>query len=1345
MLCGTLLLPALTSHVPAFATSASSRRIAPASFDVGALEPQLDYFADDCGVSFAGAGGGARTIAAGVSSAATREGRDIENVYGDDEDIVLVDDSSASLAADQFSVGTPSRGGTRAWINSPAPPAAGIDAGAGAGAAQFAPPPAAGIDAGAGAAQFAPPPFPWAAHAPPLVVSSVQALSRLGVVPFAEASVARTARRSHVVLRSFDSERGGAAACNAAASIDTASDESDGCFAANEDSGTGVSSREPNISQSSGLLGTSAMVIDALALELAVPLSSSSLITWGAASGVRKHFLRLLFLLLPPTVTQWLSYVVSYVLTPRIAALLSPASQAMLQAIATAPPWAQRSLGAALLHEIEGFNRAGAIGRCAVVRVDASEIDGSREAQSLVMGLASLKSAGLLRSSATSSQLSSVVWCAAPDGRGAAFFFIRIDTLRALLPRSLVQMTRDALTLTLAPRPGPSALSDAVRLMVLCLAGVIASARPDAPRQAPFALFSGVIPWLQFRSANAWLTSIVRVIDLGAPWGSAAVTMSGAGVRKRRRAGFEEEEDDDEGTDDQIMAFFRLPAVQALCALVRTVRRLVGQVVRPSNEKSQPALAAFEWVGMNVGSPSSSSKLPSGADSHTALWGPDPRETADIVSQREGRARNPKSGLSSSTGTKQPAYALPFGSPAVRVGGFGGACSSGLVAGAEGDEWVAARTSAVSAYVEGLRMAATAYLWHARWLRLLRTEDFNIPGSAHWTLDSLKRGRDTAERSVFTESAPLLVLEALQLLFFITQLPWSPSRAHYALSDASGTARVRLWSWSRLLSTAANIGAGRLRDDLIAAAQDDTFLASLPRENVPSCVTNARLSPRQGGGDAVAAQSSQSSGEEERAAAQEPRLSIAVPVINVRALRWPGNVSTIRLSVQHASAPPPSAREAGDDVPPRERGGADASAMLRRSGASRELMRESRHAVGASSSAPVFDAGLLSRGRNRSYYVCSAGAPSVVERLACEALVHSKPLRDACLVPSRDSRVVFSEDGRGGVSEAASAVSSVNAFSWPTGLWASAAGRAARSAVKPGSAGVAYGDPNFLVESFPALGARGVSWCARPHGVLQNGDIRVKDSGLGVLAEAWEGGEAQRLWRAAHTENVVWSLLFAALLHSEIVGGDSASPAVIEATWKHPWQSAPLDLSEDGGGSTCPSRQTAISVRLRALARASRCAVGAAALAGARAQVGRALLRNRGDTFTPEHLAEIAHAAGGQLLARIFERLSADLSTHAVGFPDVCLWSAPPCCIFSPVAATLAALRTGEAAPIAPQRPPPAEDEPCFALVEVKSDKDRMQASQLAFFNALAPSSSAVPLPIVVLRIKSEPYLEPNN
>jgi hypothetical protein len=276
------------------------------------------------------------------------------------------------------------------------------------------------------------------------------------------------------------------------------------------------------------------------------------------------------------------------------------------------------------------------------------------------------------------------------------------------------------------------------------------------------------------------------------------------------------------------------------------------------------------------------------------------------------------------------------------------------------------------------------------------------------------------------------------------------------------------------------------------------------------------------------------------------------------------------------------------------------------------------------------------------------------------------------------------------------------------------------------------------------------AWCARPPGVLRRvGEVRVKDSGCGALAEAREAGGA--VWRAMFSENGLWGSVCTAVLGGVLTargGGDA-----LERPWKHPWQSAPLDAGEDMAGWWCGERRRACGEALQRVARArsgrARCdlAAEAAAAYAAQARGGVALLRNRYDVLQPADVGEVVHAAGGALVARILRRVAADPFGHSIGFPDITLWRAPLCCAFSPSArdlppppppragaATAPTQPTQAEATPAPPAPPPADGgAPAFAMVEVKSQHDRMQASQIAWFKELEGA------PICVLRVLPVP------
>jgi hypothetical protein len=427
----------------------------------------------------------------------------------------------------------------------------------------------------------------------------------------------------------------------------------------------------------------------------------------------------------------------------------------------------------------------------------------------------------------------------------------------------------------------------------------------------------------------------------------------------------------------------------------------------------------------------------------------------------------------------------------------------------------------------------------------------------------------------------------------------------------------------------------------------------------------------------------------------------------------------------------------------------------------------------------------LGRGRERAYHVCSDGRPGVVERAACEALVHLGGLRAEVLglARRRTQAVAYSMDAKGYIRDREVAAGAggeggegsggggggrgagegpwPQGLAWPPGLWSGRAGRHALELVAR-RCGVAFGDPYFLIDSFPAL--LRTDRCFRPQRILPPGALLVKDSGLGFTAEA---GEAGRVWRACFSENALWSQLYTALLGEALLGGGGEC----EWPWKHPWQTAPLDCSEDMSGWMCSARRAAVARRIDAIASAPYppCALARECQAAAQAAWGRAFLRNRYDLFEPHVLGEIVHAAGGALLARILRRLSADLSSHASGFPDIVLWRAAPgagagCgCAFGPQVRDLQALLAAEGGlggggGGAPQPPEASlqqqqqhhhhqhgeeEEEqqelfsaarPACALVEVKSQNDRVHQSQLMWFQELQGSSS-----VVVLKVAREP------
>ena len=381
--------------------------------------------------------------------------------------------------------------------------------------------------------------------------------------------------------------------------------------------------------------------------------------------------------------------------------------------------------------------------------------------------------------------------------------------------------------------------------------------------------------------------------------------------------------------------------------------------------------------------------------------------------------------------------------------------------------------------------------------------------------------------------------------------------------------------------------------------------------------------------------------------------------------------------------------------------------------------------------------------------MCSDGRPGIVERVACEALVHLPELRRQVLGLAHRPSVAYTMDARynirGAEPKGGAECAPMVLPAWPPALWGGKAGKRALELVDT-KCGAAFGDPHVLVDSFPALLRERA--CFRPAHVLRQGTVLVKDAGLGFCTERAEGGESGGgVWRACFTENALWSQLYTALLGEELLGqgrgggqGEGEGGRDMEWPWKHPWQTAPLDCTEDMAGWACSARKRAVEARLAEIAGAPYppCALAAQALAASRASWGTALLRNRYDLFEPHVLAEIVHAAGGGLLARVLRRLAADLPSHASGFPDILLWRAggSGCsCAFGPQVHALRELLVqeqgaagAEAAGGAAAAPCPlpaspthvyTAAQPACAMVEVKSQNDKVHFSQLAWFSEL--------------------------
>ena len=125
---------------------------------------------------------------------------------------------------------------------------------------------------------------------------------------------------------------------------------------------------------------------------------------------------------------------------------------------------------------------------------------------------------------------------------------------------------------------------------------------------------------------------------------------------------------------------------------------------------------------------------------------------------------------------------------------------------------------------------------------------------------------------------------------------------------------------------------------------------------------------------------------------------------------------------------------------------------------------------------------------------------------------------------------------------------------------------------------------------------------------------------------------------------------------------------------------------------------------------------------------------------------------GGRLLAAILRRLSADLTTHTSGFPDIALWRVQPeqdgCkCCFTPSAPQLRELlrrRGGAGSTVGGGEggggvAPSAGGEgggftaqnPAFALVEVKSASDRLHLSQFLWFAGMKGQANMLILKVL--------------
>ena len=1195
----------------------------------------------------------------------------------------LVDEQSASRAASAVSVGTPSHGGVGALltvISSPAP----------------APRAAA----------------PWEQLAPHRLAAAISVLRRLGVVPYAPAAVAVAAQRA-------TEAHGSVVSPDCAPELRSDSDTS-------HYSGTDGNKNSARVSSGGRTLAQSCSPL--VALELAVPLGPPALRVLGTASGVSSRISRVAIALLPARVAHWFDAIARYAAAPAVAKVLSQAQRHLLAETLSAPPWARRAIGCALLHEI--LRIRGAEARCAVVAVTSAELGAGVAKEAVVAGFESLRRHSLLSANTSREALLQTLAYVEGSGGGNVTVLIHVSALRALLSRKLVRLARNAATLVLAPRAGRPSLRSSLRFTILCLAGGAASARDDAPSAGPFSLFSGAAQWLTWRDAGDWLDSVRKSIKRGSVWELATVPSaesSASGTNRRRRRGGKGgggDEDSDDGDDGALHDALAKPAGRAAIERAARLRGLIALVIAPRKviasaaaaSTNQPYLdwsaearatisasaaadapyAPREWVGGGSAEKSA----------HAARWAP------AAFAKAEARA------------------AFTPSMAALAPGGWrvDSGCGSGKPA-----EWEYARTSVVAPLAEGLLDVAKALLWHATWLATARcggVRPTRLMGCAGLRVADLCAGGTPPSPRTLTEPGHAAV-EALRILFFLARL-----------ESCDGARRERLWAWHRILRAAVAVGAYTLAADLAQLARGDTFLAALPPENTPwpsrSQVAKARRSS--------SSSSSESSVDVEHAAAMRSAPAAKVPLFALRAMKWPGPVRAIGLDVRHAAAPPAAPGDARGDAIPQRRSN---SAAVSDAAATSTATTSAAAAAAASVAAPLAastDAAKqpppppphLPNGRARAWHVGADGLPATVERIVCEALVSCAVLRNAALSPINLSRTALHGDGRGGVGGGDGSKYPAPLVEWPPGLARGVAGMAARAAVAPGAPGLAAGDPFSLAATFPALATPGVAWCARPGTVLRPGAVLVKDAGGGAAAAA--AVSPCGAWRAAHTENAVWSSLYAALLYESFaqerspaldrawLGLGSPTSMALERAWKHPWQTAPLDADGADGGAAHKNdaRRVVVAARIDAIARMGRCELGAAALAGARAITGVSFLRMRGDAAPPEELAAIAHAAGGRFIAFVLRRLANDPSAHASGLPDVAVWRVSTSCC-----------DLGGGGGAGAGAPPPPDDEPCFALVEVKSDGDRVQPTQLEWFAAWETWDDELSPPVTILRVVS--------
>lgn len=1095
--------------------------------------------------------------------------------------------------------------------------------------------------------------------APPRLVADVAVLRRLGVVSFTPAAVVASLAPSAVAFS--------AAFAAGAVESDESADES---------------SRNLSAAEVASSASVRHFVSPSTAIELAVPIYAPAIKYFGSSAGVRSRLTRMGLMLLPARVSHCFDGMLRYTITPQVSRLLFRSQRGMINEWLAMPSWARRILGSALLHKLLLFD--GAEARAAAVSISAQEIDESSSRSTptlLVSHLAALRQKGLLAPAATKKVLARAISTIAADGVDGvkAALVVRVAHVVSLLPRALVHLARDVCMLVLAPRAGGEALRASLRFVVLCLVGGAESLRSDAPSQGPYCLFSGVLQWLAWRGACAWFTEIRKAAEGGAPWLNDTKDKSeegDGGARRRRRV----DGDSDDGNDADLYAALSTTAGRNCIARANKLQKLVALVItarasEPAAQRHGSAQPFFTWSARACESLDA-------ADSSFATDAPSKWASRE----EEAAVQNLNFTISGTT------MGLSAEWRAVRApGGWRREAHLGSLA-----EWETARSHPLAAFSDGLLEAANSLMWHAWWLATARCEGRRpqkILGCANLRLRDL-----TAEASqkMNSSNANDFVIESLRIFYFLA-----------TLHSCNGARRSRLWAWHRMLRESVAIGAKGLSEDLVVAARADTFLLSLPRDNVPWVAqsmggsTSVRPSSAHSENDDV------SSVESELEAEAREALSASVPLICLRALRWPGPVVSVGISVQHATAPPlDPADERSDSIPAVRRGDGSAAEASRSSSA---------HSI------------TLSRGRSRAWHIGADGFPATVERIVCEALVACPALRAAVMSPPTSPRVtlILQRDGRGSVTGENKKMSLSPVAEWPPGLSRGPAAASATKLVDQG-AGLAVGDPFALADAFPALATPGVTWCARPEGVLKRGDIMWKDAGGGGGSAA--AASVCGTWRAAHLENAIWSQLFAALLCDVICYTDSGEN-LLERAWKHPWQEAPLDM--DHGWGAVPmgdARRVSVYKKIDAIALMHRCELASHALSGARTIAGAAFFRARGDGVTPEELACISHAAGGQLVAFIMRRLAADPVVHAAGLPDVVLWRVPnrSCIIFGGAHASGAStIRCDN------------DSEPGFALVEVKAEGDRVQPTQLRWFAAWAREFKS--LPISILRVTCDP------